>query len=111
MTPELKISFSHNCPKLHGQTSAWLVAVEIHEREGMSDRFIRYDTLFKSDYMGIKDGTEEFYSLPPGKSLILLFWGNDRIPFTMVRNWTPKKAIYYYNNIGKTFKINIKDKP
>jgi hypothetical protein len=43
---ELKISFSHNYPKLHGQTFARLVAIEIHEREEMLDRFIQYDTKY-----------------------------------------------------------------
>jgi hypothetical protein len=107
---ELKISFSHNYPKLHGQTFARLVAIEIHEREEMLDRFIQYDT----KYLAAKENfpcVEEFYPLPSGKYLVLLFWGNDWIPFTTVRPWTFKKALYYQSNIGKTFKINIKDKP
>jgi hypothetical protein len=102
MTPELKISFSHNYPKLHGQIFASLVAVELRDRKDMTDKFIKYDTQY---------GTDEFYTLPSGKSLVLLFWGSESIPFTTVRLWTPKKAIYYQENIGKLFLINIKDKP
>ncbi len=107
MIPELKISFSHNYPKLHGQTHARLMAAELRDRKDMSDKFIQYDTVHENESGELKG----YYPLPKGRYIVLLFWGDELIPFTTVRPWNPKKAIYYQENIGKLFLINIKDKP
>jgi hypothetical protein len=93
----LEIKFSHIYPKLHGQTSAQLVSVNVIDRKDMSPELIEYDTKFDGGY----------YPLPAGIYLILLFHGNLSIPFTTIRRWTEEKQKYYWGSIGKIFNIKF----
>ena len=91
----MQIKFSHSYPKLHGQESALLVAVELRGRSDFSEKFIEYDTAFDGGH----------YPLPPAQYMVLVFLGNELIPFTTVRRWTEEKFRYYHNAIGQTFEI------
>lgn len=107
-----KIRFSNNYIKLKNQTTAILTRVEDLElnkktREELKD-FLDRDT-------SILGGGN--YKLKNGRYVILYFLGNKNIEFTTIRYAKP----YYYGKlfdrkkwalerIGKTFKIEIKDK-
>ena len=80
-----QIKFSHDYPKLHGQRSAELLSVCIRDRGTLTDKFVDYDTTY--------DGGK--YPLPPNKYLVLVFLGNELIPFTTVRRYTEEKYNYY----------------
>ncbi|MBE3122172.1 MAG: hypothetical protein IMZ58_08215 [Thermoplasmata archaeon] len=103
----LKISFSHNYPKFHWQTTARLLYIEVHNRKDMSGDFIEYDTVYEDESGGVKG----YYPFPPGVYMVLVFFGNKLIPFTTARPWSNEKERYYRSLLGKTFKINIKNKP
>ncbi len=101
-----KIKFSHNYSKLMSQTSARLMWVfEFTKDESLNqDLFIAYDTLIED--------TQEFYELKDGKYVVLLFLGNDGIPFTTIRPRKGRygdKLEYYSGKIGEKFEIVIKE--
>lgn len=100
----MQIKFSHNYPKLHSQKSATLLAVELRGRSDLSEHFIEYDTVYidSSSVTGV-----DHYCLPPAKYMVLVFLGNDLIPFTTVRRWTEEKFRYYHGSIGSNFDIVI----
>lgn len=91
----MQIKFSHEYPKLHGQESALLLAVELRGRSDLTEKFIEYDTAYSGGH----------YPLPPAQYMVLIFLGNEMIPFTTVRRWTEEKFRYYHNSIGKMFNI------
>ncbi len=91
----MQIKFSHEYPKLHGQESALLLAVELRGRSDLTEKFIEYDTAYTAGH----------YPLPPAQYMVLVFLGNEMIPFTTVRRWTEEKFRYYHNSIGKIFNI------
>ena len=92
----MKIRFSHNYPKLHGQTSA---------------KLLEYDTAYF--VKPFKDETslyaeKQHYPLPTGNYLQLVFLGNLRIPFCTIRKAYPlSKETYYRNAIGQTFELEV----
>lgn len=94
---KMQIKFSHTYPKLHGQTSATLRGVYIVKRADLTDKFIEYDTAFDGGH----------YPLPPAEYMVLVFLGNEFIPFTTVRRWTGEKYLYYSRSIGKRFEIEV----
>ena len=91
------IHFSHYYPKLHGQTTAELLAVRPIKIDAHTPReLIEYDTTY--------DGGR--YPLRSGEYIQLIFLGNLRIPFCTIRSaYPPSKVRYYRNAIGKQFKI------
>ena len=91
----MQIKFSHRYPKLHGQESALLLAVELRGLSDLTAKFIEYDTAFDGGH----------YPLPPAHYMVLIFLGNEMIPFTTVRRWTEEKFRYYHSGIGKVFNI------
>jgi len=91
----MQIKFSHRYPKLHDQKSALLLAVELRGLSDLTAKFIEYDTAFDGGH----------YPLPPAQYMVLVFLGNEMIPFTTVRRWTEEKFRYYHSNIGKVFDI------
>ena len=101
----MQIKFSHCYPKLHGQKQARLVDIELYDRADMTDKFIEYDTRYYTDYL--MPSLDGHYPLPSGRYMILLFQGDERIPFTTVRRFTDEKYRYYHSNIGKIFDIVI----
>jgi hypothetical protein len=97
----MKIRFSHNYPKLHGQTSAILIELAVVDRSTLTEKFIEYDTVFDGGY----------YPLPPGRYVVLVFLGNEFIPFTTVRGFSAIKYGYYHDGIGHKFDIEIVANP
>lgn len=93
-----QIKFSHAYPKLHGQTSATLYDILLLDRAELTKKFIEYDTVYAGGH----------FPLPSGKYMVLLFLGNERIPFTTVRPFTQEKFLYYNRYIGGIFDIIIK---
>lgn len=88
------IKFSGDYPKLHGQTSAELIAVRDTPAE-----LLTYDTT-KSD------GSR--YELKTGKYLQLIFVGNLGIPFCTIRSaGSDGKRDYYVLSIGEIFNIEV----
>lgn len=103
----LAIKFSHDYPKLHGQKTARLIAVEpITIDENTPAELIEYDT---------RTVAGDYYSLTKGEYIQLIFIGNLRIPFCTIRkkeSWLKGKQLdkyeYYKGKIGQTFNIEIK---
>ena len=91
------IRFSHEYPKLHGQTSAELLAVRPLKIDAHTPReLIEYDTTHSRGRYPLRSG---FY-------IQLIFLGNLRIPFCTIRSaYPPSKVRYYYSSVGRTFKI------
>lgn len=104
----LSIKFSHNYPKLYGQTSGELLSVKvlIAKEVQVNKVLLEYDT----KYLGIKEEIK-YYILPrSGKLVQLIFLGNMGIPFCTIRsmyNGKYNKLDYYRENIGQVFDFNI----
>lgn len=97
-----RICFSHDYPKLHGQTTAQLLAVKPLTVDRNTDAdLLEYDTHFYQPRGGVGH-----YILKPGKYLRLIFDGNKGIPFTTIRKaYPPQKTEYYLGKIGETFEV------
>ena len=97
------IKFSHDYPKLHGQTSAELLAVRPLKIDAHTPReLLEYDTTYNG----------RRYPLKSGDYIQLIFLGNLRIPFCTIRSAYPaSKVRYYYNSVGHTFKIETPEPP
>lgn len=91
------IRFSHEYPKLHGQTSAELLAVRPLKIDAHTPKeLLDYDTAY--------DGGR--YPLRSGEYIQLIFLGNLRIPFCTIRPAYPEsKVAYYRQSVGKVFTI------
>lgn len=98
-----KIKFSHYYHKLHGQTSAELLAVRHITIDAHTPlALLEYDTTY--------DGGQ--YPLNHGKYLQLIFLGNLRIPFYTIRSAYPaSKVDYYFSKIGEKFEIITPEEP
>jgi hypothetical protein len=96
------IKFYHAHPKLWGQTSAELIDVREINIPGDFTRELReYDTAYD-------DGEgKEYFSLPAGDYLQLIFVGNRGVPFCTLRYKTPEKERYYGSRLNCTFAIEI----
>lgn len=97
----MDIKFTGGYPKLHGQTTAELVAVrDFRIDKNTPQELLEYDT--KKN-----DGT--YYNLRSGNHIQLIFVGNLGIPFSTIRTrttrWGSDKKVYYENLIGNTFNI------
>jgi len=97
----MDIKFSSDYPKLHGQTSAELLAVRpIRIDHDTQKELIEYDTR-KSD------GT--YYELKTGNYIQLVFLGNLGIPFCTIRSkrnrYAEDKEAYYRQFVGQMFEI------
>jgi hypothetical protein len=97
------IKFSHNYPKLHGQTEAVLLKIYLVNRDLMTENFIEYDTTFLNSA-----GEKEQFPLPQNKYMVLVFMGNKYIPFTTARRYTMDKHVYYTGLKGQMFNVVIK---
>lgn len=98
----MNINFSHNYPKLHDERDAKLLAVFISQTSCLSSSFIEYDTIYH------ENGIDEYYPLPEGKVLVLLFLGARGNLFTTVREYKESKAKYYQLNVGRWFQVKVK---
>lgn len=94
------IKFSSDYPKLHGQTSAELLAVRnIRIDRNTPPELITYDTVKR-------DGTR--YPLKSGNYLQLIFIGNYHIPFCTIRSAFPdRKEEFYRKHVGDIFEIEV----
>lgn len=97
----LQIEFSHEYPKLYGQQSAKLLAVEMAVVSELDPAFIEYDTVYRQG---------EHYKLPRGTVIVLTFAGDRRIPFTTVRSYGHQKYTWYKSQIGQTFEIAVESR-
>ena len=96
-----QIKFSHDYPKLWGQKTATLVYVDVLDLENelsMEDinQLLEYDT---------KDCNGNYYELPIGDLIQLVFVGNKKIPFCTLRRYTKEKWEYYKGCIGEYFEV------
>ena len=103
----LKIKFSHKYPKLHGQTTATLLAVrDLSFPKDKNEDLIEYDT----KYVGFVG--KGYFPLPNGEYIQLIFVGNKHIPFCTVRpkysDFSINKKEYYEGLIGQDFEIVVK---
>ena len=100
----MKIKFSSDYPKLHGQTSAELLAVKpIRIDKNTPKELLEYDTKKI-------DGT--YYELKTGNYIQLVFLGNLGIPFCTIRtpyNQYGDKTEYYKSKVGELFNIVVED--
>lgn len=99
----MTIKFSSDYPKLHGQTSGKLVAVEdIRIDKDTPKELIEYDT---------RNSNGEYYNLKTGDYIQLIFVGNLGIPFCTIRSkrnrYAEDKGVYYRQHIGEVFAIEI----
>lgn len=106
------IKFSHDYPKLHGQTSATLLAVvPIRIDRTTCDELLEYDTTYIShvNSFGMSYDKKCRYPLPTGDYIQLIFLGNLRIPFCTIRKaWPQSKVDYYRGKVGDVFTIEVK---
>ena len=104
------IKFSHNYPKLHGQTSAELLAVRpIRIDKNTPKELLEYDTTYW-EYVSLGGYVKSRFPLPTGDYIQLIFLGNLRIPFCTIRkNYPPQKGDYYRGKVGDIFTIEIKE--
>ena len=95
-----RIGFSHRYPKLHGQTSATLLAVmPIRIDKDTPQELLEYDTKYDGGY----------FKLPHGNYIQLVFMGNLRIPFCTIRAaWPTSTVEYHKSKIGEQFAIKFK---
>ena len=99
----MTIKFTSDYPKLHGQTSAELLAVKpIRIDKDTPKEFLEYDNK-KSD------GT--YYNLKTDNYIQLIFLGNLGIPFCTIRSKIDRhaedKEAYYSQFVGENFRIEI----
>ena len=94
------IKFSHDYPKLHGQTSAELLAVKpIRINKDTPKELLEYDTKYDGGY----------FPLLTGDYIQLVFLGNLRIPFCTIRKaYPPSKVEYYKGKVGEPFEVEVK---
>ena len=97
------IKFSHEYPKLHGQTSAELLAVRPIKIDAHTPKeLLDYDTTYEGGR----------YPLKSGDYIQLIFLGNLRIPFCTIRSAYPaSKVMYYHGAVGKVFAIETPEPP
>ena len=104
------IGFSHHYTKLWGQTRGELLAVRrVTIDADYPQAAIAYDTEFLSDEKN-EDGVpyKDFYPLPHGDYLLLVFLGNRAIPFTTYRK-IPENYTRWMSNVWD--EDEMKDEP
>ena len=96
-----RIGFSHRYPKIHGQTSARLLAVNpISITKNTPRELLEYDTSYEGGH----------FELKRGKYIQLVFLGNLGIQFCTIRPAFPSRKVDYYNGaVGEWFDIKYKD--
>ncbi len=117
----MKIDFSHNYPKLHGQKKGLLVHVSKAKQSDLNDSLVEYDTKYLPDSLEDSCGCElhtDFdgdiehchYELPKGDLVILTFIGDNHIPFCTIRSRYGRygdKYEYYSKHIGEWFDLSM----
>lgn len=98
------IKFSHDYEKLPPNwinTKARLMGAAITETDKLPPAFIYYDTKIA--------GKNEYYQLPKGKVIVLLFKHEFGAVFTTIRRWTDEKWHYYQESILEQFEMKKVD--
>lgn len=99
-----KIKFSHRYFKMRDMdfniVSTNLLQVLTAFKSDLSRDFIDYDTAYQG-----KDDVE-YYELPEGKLIILVFQTATKV-WTTMRRWTPQKMNQYCSLMGKQFEVII----
>ena len=96
MNPQIK--FSHNYLKFGSLLmpfTARLVGIALVDSEKLTGAFIDYETAFRRE-----DGSIEYYKLPKGKLIMLVFFAENRNVFTTLRPYTEDKLRYYATCTG-----------
>jgi len=93
----MRIGFSFDYLKLHGQRSATLVRVDRVRRDQLDDSFIDYDTRHADGHFTLEG--DEFY--------LLYFIGEKLIPFTTLRLVTDQNRERFEGNVGHVFELFI----
>lgn len=113
-----KIVFNHNFIKLHEQKTAELVRIKICSRTELSEDMVKQDTAYVVDHVvpagqpnAGKILTEvNYYHLPNGSLLLLVFLGDNNIPFTTLRQFKDASKLKYKKQLNHIFDIVIKEK-
>ena len=103
-----KIKLSHNYVKIDNvniEQPVKLLQIFVTDKSKLSSYFIDYDTKYHSEEKCLPRPVFEFYKLPKGTLLVLLFQDYMGNLFTTVRRHTPEKEKYYYGCVGNEFKI------
>lgn len=79
-----------------------MLHVFLEETKNLHRAFIDYDTLYFDS-----ENKQNYYQLPEGKILVLLFGDIGNTSFTTIRRWTPEKEQYYRSHIGEMFKVEF----
>ena len=105
------IKFSHDYLKFNKNKlpfKAMLLQTFICERSDLNGTFVNYDTAY---WDHTQPGGINYYELPPGKIMVLLFSIRDgyAIPenfkFTTIRRYTPENFEYYKRETGNVFDV------
>jgi hypothetical protein len=107
-----KIKFSHNYYKLPNhpeQRDFTLIQVMEVNLKDLSKEMLDYDTAYFDEENGY-----QHYKLKPGKYLMLFFqyqnFSGDSLLLTTLRPaWPPQKIKYYKSQVGKIFKLEMKN--
>ena len=100
----MRIKFSHQYPKLVRQSTAELLAVKLMRKDQLHPDLVGTDTIYFLD-----SGDKQYYPLPNGWILILIFLGDKNIPFTTIRRSTAQKQAWYESKIGERFDIVVEE--
>lgn len=98
-----RIGFSHDYPKLYGQTKAKLLEVKLIDRDEIHFAAINYDTVWFDDALGA-----HYFELDPGMQMRLTLIGDKGVPFTTYRSYTQANAGKYANAVGEEFEIFVR---
>jgi len=93
------IQFSHEYPKLWGQTECNLIHVRYLPRDQITPELTEYDTRWHDE------GQSGYYQLPETDVIQLIFIGNKGIPFCTLRRFTKQKLDYYTEKKYQIFQI------
>jgi hypothetical protein len=108
-----KLRFDHNFFKIHGQVTAKLISVDIISRTELDAKMVDMDTQYycnkETHVKGVFTKVVKNYVLSNGLLILLVFLGNDQIPFTTLRQLKDKNLKFYRGRIGQEFDIVIKD--
>jgi len=99
----LYLKFKHSCIDAEvPPSSAVLLEVFVADTSKLHDSFIMYDTAYE------ENGLLQYYELPKGKVIVLLFKSGGLV-FTTIRRFSREKYRYYLDSRGEMFEIVVED--
>lgn len=96
------VKIDYNYRQLHGQTKGYLLACKAIERSGMDDEFIAATRALDA---------ASTHTLPDGTYIQLVFYGNKRIPFSILLPYTTQDFNFYHDHRHEVFDIVIANQP